>query len=669
MRLKSIVILIFLSSILFSCTLIRESRNRKKLANIEYERVYTEDTADQWNWDDELTDSKQSVASTPPNNTKNIIWYHPNPWWRIETTPFPVSKDSMKIRLFAPQYGFPHFYHPTSNTRQANIWQDWTNINHLNGYGNNASHIWQAFIKVNQSIFLEHPEYLAEKDGQRLGYSKINKLCVTNTQVQNLFIQYIRNNISSNPDRTVYSIEPSDGGNHCTCPNCSKLGSNSNKVFYFSNIIAKAIKKSHPQKQLAIYAYNEHALPPDFKIEDNIKVLVAPNGFQTDYPPLSFLNNWTKHHNNLGLREYLCIPQWKGEQPRTELSFFLQEFQHVKNNHYDMLVYEAGLNINNIIIATLLSKMFMNPSLSWDEVFNKFLNDCFKQSQEPIRRLLERWQTYIDYDPNDIHYSLYDLKEAFSLAKDEKEKSRIRDLMAYMHYIILYNQWNQDRNNSKSTNTLFEYLYNSNNRNIVNVKALISVFASTLKKQTGVYEKFTYEVATNKSWVKWITDQQIEKNFQLDLQKYAQKKFQLITYKELESEIQQRKIQQLNAYTLTLANKAKTKIYARSKSLKITPTFKGAKPDIAISICDKSGNFITEKVMKSNETWELTLPETGFYTISQYRIHSASLSLQGSFNVILEDKAPTITDKKSRVVNIKTKEFDQNSYSIIEPIY
>lgn len=665
MRIHKAFLLIISSIFLISCTLIKESRNKKKLANVEYERQY-EENEELIVWNDAIDQSSKNkqIVNTKPEISQNIVWYHPNEWWRIETDIFPVNKDSVKIRRFAPQYGFSGFIN-TNNQIESNVWNNWVDKNHWNSFGNSASHVWQGFIRLNSKLFSTHPEFLAEINGKRLGYGKTNKLCVTNLEVQKLFVSYIRNNIENSPNQTVYSIEPSDGGNHCECKKCSALGSNSNKVFHFSNIIAKEIKKSHPQKQLGILAYYQHSNTPTFKIEDNIKVLVAPNGFQTLYSPLAFLNIWVNHHHNLGLREYLNIPQWKAEQPRVELNFFLAELNIAFKNNLDMLVYEAGTSINGIIVSTLLSKMFMNPTLTWDTVFEKFLDDCFKDSKIPIERLLNRWNSYSAYGYGDIPYSIYDLNEAFSLAKDENEKSRIRDLMSYLHYNILYLDWIKDKNDKVATTAYFDYLYNSHNRNIVNVKGLTTLFASAINSSPEFKEKYVYEVVSQKKWIKYIDNQQIEMNFKNAMNKYPPKKHQIITHRDIEQELSSKNYKSLNTYKVQLMNKWTTQIYSNSEQLSITPNFSNSNT-IAISVYNNDGSFVDQKVLKSGNTWNIDLPHKGIYTISQHRIHTASIELKGKFNII--QRSGSNTNKNLNLKKIQTSELDQNNVFILEPI-
>lgn len=677
MRLKSIVILIFLSSILFSCTLIRESRNRKKLANIEYERVYTEDTADQWNWDDELTDSKQSVASTPPNNTKNTIWYHPNPWWRIETTPFPVSKDSIPFRMFFPQYGYPNYYNPTTQTIQANIWQEWLERNHLYFLGNPTAHIWNFFISANKETFQKHPEYLAEINGERLGYGKVSQLCVTNNDVQKLFIDYIKSNIQKTPKNKLFSVEPSDGGNFCTCKKCSSLGSTSNKVYYFTNIIAKEIYKSYPDKELALVAYYTHADTPSFSLEKNIRIFITPNGFQSDQTFDGLLKAWSKKHSNLGLYDYLGIPQWKAEQPRIIVHNFYRPIEKGYQPKLKGIIYEASTNINASIIATLLSKTMMNPDISWEMAYNKFLNDCFPNSKDHINRLFSRWHQYDTYPETDITYSIYDLDQAYKAAKSTNEQERIRDLKAYLMYQIYLIKWNKNRDDVVSKTNYFDYIYNTSHRNIIHTAAILQLYGSYYNNVEGLNKKYEYRNFDSKTWIKFLKNYEIDNLFESFKKEFPPMKVDYLFVSDFETFLKSnQQYKMINNYTTSITSSSDCMIYVQSSQIEVLPTNKNLDSTL-ITIYNNDLKFYQDKLLRKGESLKVQLPKAGIYYISIRKKTSASIDIRGEFIPILKVKPTTLNDKyslysiqhdkKSSKINFKDIEPKTAPYYIIQP--
>lgn len=672
MHLKKIYFIILVSLILSSCVLIQESRNKKKLAEVEYVKVH-EEVKDTF----KVTEDKKveiDIKKTQNFEDSDKIWYHPNPWWRISSKPFPANKDSIKYVRNAPQYGYSNYISPLTNKLEKGIWNDWQIINHQQYNDGQIVHNWQWFITLYKDVFSKHPEYLAEINGKRVGYGNSSKLCVTNKDVQKLYVDYTIQRIKDNPQFNYFSVEPSDGANYCTCNNCSKLGTISNQVFYLANQIAKEIKKTHPDKQLGLYAYYTHSARPNFKLEDNIKVLIAPQGFQTIYSPMGMLFFWNEVHDNLGLYEYFGIPQWTGDLPIIPIQSNINRIKYAQENHYNMIYFESAANINATLLMSMMSQIMMNSSLTWEDVYSKFLNDCFKESKVPIQRLFNRWHSSSSFNTEDINLGLFDLNEASQLTKNANEIQRIRDLKAYIHYLILYDEWTKDRTNTITSKNYFDYLYNSSNRNIVNVNALTQIYVKNISIDKTLKSRYTYSATLDKNWIEFITDQKIEANFQKDLKSYPPKLYQKATNQQITKAVNKIPLQQLlENFSYSVVDQKGVSIYSRNLNITITPTYtqKDIKP--MISIFSKEGVFVQQKLLNNNESWTVQLPESGVYTIMQHRVGSVLLNLKGKFSPVLvtipktldkELKIKIINDKSDLELFDKTKSADK-----ISPIY
>lgn len=676
MHLKKLHFIILLSLVFSSCVLIQESRNKKKLANVEYVKKYDEVKDTFKITEKKKEEKKEEIDNNKSNNIvdSDKIWYHPNPWWKISSKPFPVDKDSFKYIKNAPQYGFTLFINPLTNQLEKDGWNDWQIVNHQLYEDGAIIHNWQTFIALYKDDFSNHPEYLAEIDGKRLGFGKSNKLCVTNKNLQKLYVDYTNKRIQDNPKFKFFSIEPSDGAGFCSCVNCSKLGSISNQVFYFANQIAKEIKKSHPDKQLGIYAYNTHSDPPNFSIEENVKVVLAPEGFQTNYSNLGILLDWSKIHHNMGIYEYFGIPQWKGEQPRIVIKDLINRIKFAEANHFDMIIFESSTNLNSTLLMSMLSSIMMNPNLTWDEVYNRFLDNCFKDSKKPIQRLFNRWHSIADFNATEINYSIYDLNEASNLTKNANELQRIRDLKAYLHYLVLYNEWGKDRTNSIILKQYFDYLYNSGNRNIVNVNALTQMFAATFSNDAILKSKYTYKNILDKAWIKFITDTEIENNFKNDLKNYPPIFKENLSNQDIKKIAAKTNPQQLlDNYDYQINARNSLDVFSSDKSISIVPTFTQKDIQTMMSIYSKEGIFIQQKLLNNNESWTVQLPEPGIYTIMQNRVNAVQVNIKGKFAPILTS-APKTTDKLQTIQtvnkNLELEKMDKaKSMDSSNPVY
>ena len=115
--------------------------------------------------------------------------------------------------------------------------------------------------------------------------------------------------------------------------------------------------------------------------------------------------------------------------------FWTTSILQIKNN-IDFPNYESATNINAIIVSTLLSKMAMNPNLSWNDVL-KFLNDCFK-TLKTNKTVIQQMAYLQVLDPEaEINFSLYDLSEASELAKDKGNSKESGTWKHNLLYVIL----------------------------------------------------------------------------------------------------------------------------------------------------------------------------------------------------------------------------------------
>jgi hypothetical protein len=376
----------------------------------------------------------------------------------------------------------------------------------------------------------------------------------------------------------------------------------------------------------------------------------------------------------MGIYEYFGIPQWKGEQPRIVIKDLINRIKFAEANHFDMIIFESSTNLNSTLLMSMLSSIMMNPNLTWDEVYNRFLDNCFKDSKKPIQRLFNRWHSIADFNATEINYSIYDLNEASNLTKNANELQRIRDLKAYLHYLVLYNEWGKDRTNSIILKQYFDYLYNSGNRNIVNVNALTQMFAATFSNDAILKSKYTYKNILDKAWIKFITDTEIENNFKNDLKNYPPIFKENLSNQDIKKIAAKTNPQQLlDNYDYQINARNSLDVFSSDKSISIVPTFTQKDIQTMMSIYSKEGIFIQQKLLNNNESWTVQLPEPGIYTIMQNRVNAVQVNIKGKFAPILTS-APKTTDKLQTIQtvnkNLELEKMDKaKSMDSSNPVY
>ena len=243
-------------------------------------------------------------------------WLLPSQRWTIipKRTDISLAINTLQspafdLRDFA---GTGHFGRPAIDPQQrmAAAWEEYQRQNLLGGSLRLGGHAGEAFALKYQNVWREHPEYLAENNSRRQTWTPtaIVKLCSSNPGLQALWVQdradYLRTHLERDPAVRTVSVEPSDGGGHCECAECRKLGSVSDQVFTLANLVAREVQRQLPGKFVNLYAYNEHAAPPAIDVEPNVIVSIVPYGFQrTGMTPEEFILAWERKCTTLAMYE------------------------------------------------------------------------------------------------------------------------------------------------------------------------------------------------------------------------------------------------------------------------------------------------------------------------------------------------------------------------------
>lgn len=586
------------------------------------------------------------VTDTVTIKYESPLWYHPNEWWKINAAPFPVSKDSFSYRNFAPQYGYPFEFVNgkwiDSTYRKWKVYNQFYSQNELHG------HMWNIFILENKDIFKTHPEYLSEVNGKRLGYGSTNKLCVTNQEVEKLFTQYIENKIKkSGNDSLMVSIEPSDGGNHCTCKNCIELGSVSNRVFYFANKISRNIKELYPKVKLNIFSYYQHSLPPDFPIEKNIHITIIPGGFQQLYSPEAMFYLWNDKAEERTYYEYFGIPQWTGDMPAIEIDEIINKVDLIRRLQYKGCRYETSVSLNALILLNLWNRYLMYPDKGWDFIYNKFIDDCFPSSKVDMNRLFKRWH-HVWLEKDEIGPALFDLQQATNKTKDPLEIERLRDIKAYVHYMILYLDWNTDVKNKEKASVLLDYVHSVNRRKICNYVAISQIVSKHFKSDSSFVDDYSWKrmVKKNKDEL-WITNTQIDQNFQNDIKLFIPRKLEIDYTSAIETieKMKIRKDQYLKEYNASFINSNYLDVYTGQPLQiyisKIIDLPENDNQELVITIQNKKLTYLKTYKLTKEHNYIIEIPFKDQYRITFNQMQTAVASICGEFIPIVPLKSVT----------------------------
>lgn len=399
-------------------------------------------------------------------------FYFPGELWTIYPTA--INKGLLLNKTICPDFkgvqffgggGYPRQHPADPDNYVMNSWELWKARNKFGQEYASQGHMWQTFISRHKDIIDKHPEYVSDSGRQ---------LCVSNKNLQELFvldrIKELENNIKkfgpNAPQSKGIGVEPNDGGDHCQCDGCKKLGSVSNRVYFLANLVAKKIQKKHPNVKVTLYAYNEHAAPPDFIMEPNVHVGVIPYAFQDVAAPEELIKMWSKKVNRLQVYDYWGVMIWTRGYPVKNFMKLAQErIKTWDDLGVDMIMVESTYGIANAGIPLyLLSKLAWNKELNSEKILYDFFIDCFGiKSGAIMQSILNRWSDNGIIPSFEAVLLPQEFEKALDLSKTKKQRLRIQNFIKYFEFILLQESVKNTKPSSNErdikTRELIEYSY------------------------------------------------------------------------------------------------------------------------------------------------------------------------------------------------------------------
>jgi len=401
-------------------------------------------------------------------------WYFPGELW---TKKPPKRKRLLELnRTFSPDFRNRRFYggggfaygHPLDpEDKISKEWELWSARNRLGMEYKSKGHSWPEIIKRNRSEFTKKKQFLAIP----LTNSNIEsaKFCIGNRELVNLVIRdrikKLEENISkygpSHPISKTIGIEPSDGGGYCKCSKCLAQGSISNRVFGLANKLAKSIRNKHPDVLVSLLAYNEHAEPPTFDLEDNILVTLAPYRFQSYSSPEKMVADWSIKAKHIQVLDYWALIAYNQGKP--DLGFM--DAAQIK------IAFWNKQNVNSAQIESTYGigpagiPLYMFSRLSYDlesnseKIIDEMMVDLFGPAAKLMRTMFSRWSNEGYIAKKEAYLAFDNLSQAKKLAKDKTILLRIKNWEFYHAFLQMSEALIESKTaNEKSEN--LNYLLN-----------------------------------------------------------------------------------------------------------------------------------------------------------------------------------------------------------------
>ncbi|HSI36376.1 MAG TPA: DUF4838 domain-containing protein [Tepidisphaeraceae bacterium] len=405
-------------------------------------------------------------------------WFFPAREWEVVPNSPTLAVDlneTDRPRILSRRiwYGYGYFTDAPPNPRRCqDDYVAWARQNRMaSSLPIRAGHAWQNIIATNKERFENHPEYRALTKGKRQG----EMLCVTNADVRQLAVDHALAQFEKKPDLEMVSMECSDGGGHCECDNCKKLGGPSNQVFDLANHVARAVAESYPGKFVGCLAYNEHAEPPTFDLEPNVYVQMTAGFIQGRYTYDELLALWPQKCKNLGFYEYFSVWLWDFDRlpggRGADVATIAKQIRRYAAIGATSMDAESGDNWGphgrGYYVA---NKLLWNPDADVDAICADFYEKAFGPAAPAMKRYYERVEParFRDDEPGDVAkpqaaiptaerifsrhtlgLAYRDIEEAAHLAKDRPDVlARLDHLKQYLRFNHLC--WLRDRETDKA---------------------------------------------------------------------------------------------------------------------------------------------------------------------------------------------------------------------------
>ncbi len=318
---------------------------------------------------------------------------------------------------------------------------------------------------------------------------------------------------------------------------CSNLDypSESDQHFTLANFTAHQLNTDYPDARFQLYAYSGHADTPSsaISINNKIDVQVIPAAFQNESSTKGLLNRWYSRTNSISEYHYLNIPQWGGETPMFYVADMKTTLQRAKEKNNQGIIWEASPAKFASLPFLLAANNNLKDNTPVDSTLHHFCDEMFAEAGNSVYALLQLWSddktiSMGDFIPDNKYKIPLYLQLLNNAAQQTKNasivvKERIRELKAYLHYMILYYNWLFDQRTppekAGDAGTLCVYLARINKLQLVNSYFLIADITSRYAVTDNFYHQ--YNVGNGSAYLNGylplMTAEEIDNDFQRDI--------------------------------------------------------------------------------------------------------------------------------------------------------
>jgi hypothetical protein len=467
--------------------------------------------------------NKALIAGTASNSFINGIytflqelgfrWYMPGDTWTI----VPDLKN-IKIsinKVFTPDFQNRTYFgtggiagiagiDPQNNFKKD--FEIWNRRNRFGGDYATIGHTGEAFYSAKKQELDQHPEYFCNNT-----INKAGRIDISQQGAVDIFVSWALSQKKPNSIFPVIGVDPADGSggkDDCLPTNMPQVQTWSDKYFFLANKVAERLPDEDNKTRVQLYAYASHTAPPNFDVNKKVYPVIIPYAFQNVADPEQYIELWQKKMRGqpMGIYDYWNITQWSTDVPQFNIYSIPEKLRFWKLHNITTINLESTNAKGPMGLSLwIAAQMMWNVDLSFEKLYQEFLNDCFGPAANDVKKMYDRWSLHYQ-GPMEAILSLHDLDLASAKTKDEAVQKRIAELKAYVHYLKLYYDYQSKASISKYEE-LINYVYSIHSLRLLQTSPLLTRY---INKPAGLTQEQKGKPTT-------INYDEIEVNFEKDL--------------------------------------------------------------------------------------------------------------------------------------------------------
>jgi len=307
----------------------------------------------------------------------------------------------------------------------------------------------------------------------------------------------------------------------------------SDQHFSLANYTVQKIAAIYPGKRFQLYAYSTHADVPSASvvINPNIDIQLIPTVYQLESSTNGLRNRWYNRSANVSEYLYLNLSNWSGETPSFKWSELKVTLQTAKDKKSQGVLWEASPAKFGSLPYLLAANNFLKDDIAVDSTLQEFCNNMFAGASNTVYKILKMWgdeKTAPNKYKMEMCIGLLNTAVQQLQNAPDVVKQRIRELKAYLHYMVLYFDLGNDDQNKSLTKTekdavICMYLAKTNRMQLVNSYFMIATIVSKYGATTDFHAKYNVVngLAYQNGSLPLITDAEIDNNFLQDFSRYG----------------------------------------------------------------------------------------------------------------------------------------------------